>query len=74
MDGNSVTTDLSPESYPTSSTTIPNTEDINKDNTLSESESYFQYKIPLSPQMKIGESYITDSLRVYPKTENSSST
>ncbi len=32
---------------PTSSTNLPDTEDINRDNTLSETESYYQYKIPL---------------------------
>lgn len=70
MDGNSVTTDKSPESYPTSSTTIPNTEDINKDNTLSESESYFQYKVPLYPNMDVGDSYISDVFTANVKTEN----
>ncbi|MBC8267014.1 MAG: cell surface protein SprA, partial [Flavobacteriales bacterium] len=70
MDGNSVTTDQSPESYPTSSTTIPNTEDINKDNTLSESESYFQYKVHLFPNMGVGDSYISDVFTANVKTEN----
>ena len=32
---------------PTSSTNLPDTEDLNRDNTLSETESYYQYKIPL---------------------------
>ena len=41
-------------------TTIPNTEDINFDNTLNESESYYHYNIPLFPGMQIGDSYITD--------------
>ena len=31
--------------YPTSASTLPNVEDINLDNNLSEAESYFQYKI-----------------------------
>ena len=70
MDGNSVTTDQSPESYPTSSTTIPNTEDINNDNTLSESESYFQYKVPLFPNMDVGDSYISDVFKANVKTKN----
>ena len=30
-----------------SATNIPDTEDINKDNTLNETEAYFQYKIPI---------------------------
>ena len=39
----------------------PNKEDINGDNTLSESENYFEYKIRISPEsMVIGQNYITD--------------
>jgi cell surface protein SprA len=39
----------------------PNVEDLNEDNTLSESERYFQYKVQLRPdKMKVGENYITD--------------
>ena len=41
-DGNSSTTsDQSPENYPTSASTQPNSEDINRDNTLSETEKLF---------------------------------
>ncbi len=36
-------------SYSTSETTIPESEDINRDNTLNEAESYFQYRIDLKP-------------------------
>ena len=43
VDGNSAI----PNPTPTMSTTIPNTEDINFDNTLNESENYYQYNIPL---------------------------
>jgi len=32
----------------TSGTNVPDTEDLNKDNTLNETESYFQYHIPLT--------------------------
>ena len=49
------------ESYPTSATTLPNVEDINKDNTLSETENYYQYEIELDPaHMVIGENHIVD--------------
>lgn len=41
-EGNSPTSELSPEGYPTSATTLPDVEDINHDNTLSESEAYYQ--------------------------------
>ena len=60
-EGNSPTDADNPESYPTQSSSLPNMEDINNDNTLNEDERYYQYVIDLSPdKMKIGESYITD--------------
>jgi cell surface protein SprA len=60
-DGNSPTDAQNPESYPISATVIPNVEDLNRDNTLSESERYFQYQIDLDPtKMVVGENYITD--------------
>ncbi len=60
-DGNSPTSDMSDESYSTSATTIPDGEDINDDNTLSEYESYYQYGVSLRREdMLIGENYITD--------------
>jgi len=61
VDGNSPTASQSPESYPTSATNIPNAEDINRDNTLSKTERYFEYRIHLRPDlMNVGENYITD--------------
>ncbi|MCX6232896.1 MAG: cell surface protein SprA [Bacteroidetes bacterium] len=60
-DGNSPTSDQSTESYPTNATTMPNVEDINIDNTLSEAENYYQYVIDLKPsKMEIGTNFITD--------------
>lgn len=39
----------------------PNIEDLNNDNTLSDQERYFQYKVDLKPEkMVVGENYITD--------------
>jgi len=60
-DGNSPTTEQSPERYPTIATTLPNMEDINRDNTLSEAERYYQYVVQLRyDQMKPGMNYITN--------------
>jgi len=60
-EGNSPTDDDNPEKYPTQSTSYPNMEDINNDNTLSEDERYYQYVVELNPdKMQIGESYIVD--------------
>ncbi|MFT5749331.1 MAG: cell surface protein SprA, partial [Ancylomarina sp.] len=60
-DGNSPTADLSVESYPTSATTLPDVEDINHDNTLSETEAYYEYKIHLEPnEMSVGQNFIVN--------------
>ncbi|MBC8321521.1 MAG: cell surface protein SprA [Bacteroidetes bacterium] len=60
-EGNSPADEQNPEAYPTAATNLPNVEDINRDNTLSESERYFQYKIELDPtKMEVGQNYITD--------------
>ncbi len=59
--GNSPTTEMSPESYPTSATTLPDMEDINNDNTLNEYERYYQYRVSLRREdMELGKNYIND--------------
>lgn len=66
-EGNSPTDAQSTESYPTSATTLPNLEDMNNDNTLSEDEKYYQYVINLSPDhMVVGENYINDIFEAVP--------
>ncbi len=71
MEGNSVTTENSPEIYPTAASSQPNTEDLNGDHTLSETESYFQYKVRLDPdEMIVGQNYIADILETSVKVEN----
>ncbi len=60
-DGNSSTTETSPESYPTSASTQPDMEDINGDNTMNEYERYYQYKISIRHQdMAVGKNSIAD--------------
>ena len=45
------------------SRTLPDIEDINRDNTLNASENYFQYKISLRPnEMIVGQNYINDMI------------
>jgi cell surface protein SprA len=62
-EGNSITDGDSPEEYPTQQTTLPSSEDINQDQNLSESESYFQYKVSLRPaDMVVGQNFITDRI------------
>ena len=60
-EGNSVTGSDNTEDYSTEGSAYPNIEDINRDNTLSESENYYQYVINLSPdEMVIGKNHIVD--------------
>lgn len=42
------------------STTLPDVEDINRDNTMSTINAYYEYSIEMRPGMQIGENYITD--------------
>ena len=60
-DGNSPSDTQQTEVYTTSNSTLPNAEDINGDNTLSESERYYQYVIELDPaKMVVGRNHISD--------------
>lgn len=60
-EGNSPTVNNSSESYPTSATSYPDVEDINKDQTMSAVESYYQYKVSLNRNdFIVGQNYIVD--------------
>lgn len=63
--GNSPTEAQYPDAgVPSAATNNPNIEDINRDNTLSETENYYQYKIKISPQdltpNNVGQNYIVN--------------
>ena len=59
--GNSPTANQSSESYPTSSTTYPDVEDINRDQTMNTVESYFEYKISMNKNdLNVGRNFIVD--------------
>ena len=66
MEGNSPTIEMSDtansDGYPTQATNMPDIEDINQDNNLSETESYFQYKVSMRPNdlQEVGKNYITN--------------
>ena len=63
-DGNSPSDQQQTEVYTTSNSTLPNVEDINNDNTLSESERYYQYVIDLDPaKMVVGRNHVADIFR-----------
>ncbi len=62
-EGNSPTSEMSTESYPTTGSILPDSEDINRDNTLNETESYYQYHVSLRPEdMAVGKNFIVDEL------------
>jgi cell surface protein SprA len=59
-EGNSPTTEQSGGDF-AASTTLPNTEDINRDNTLNETNAYYEYHVRLNPnEMNFENSYVTD--------------
>ncbi len=51
--------------FTNAATLYPDNEDLNRDNTLNETESYYEYEIQLKPGMDVGNTpYITDKKRV----------
>lgn len=64
-EGNSPASDGSSERFSTAAQNVPDVEDIDQDNTMSENEAYFQYKIDLNPaSLKVGDNHIVDSRTV----------
>lgn len=56
------------------STLYPDNEDLNRDNTVNESEEYFEYKIDINPgALQVGQNFITDKRLVNIKYENGTS-
>ncbi len=63
MDGNSPISTARNQNFIPASTTLPDKEDINSDNTISNLEEYFEYRIPLLPgELSAGEEFITDEI------------
>ncbi len=53
------------------STLYPDNEDLNRDNTLNETEEYYEYEVDLNPTMDVGiTKYITDVRTVTPRLAN----
>ena len=72
--GNSPTLNQSTESYPTSSTTYPDVEDINKDQTMNTVESYYEYKISMNRNdLVVGNNFIVDKKTTDVTLENGAS-
>ncbi|CAM1341793.1 T9SS outer membrane translocon Sov/SprA [Tenacibaculum amylolyticum] len=59
--GNSPTIDQSEEGFPTSGSTYPDTEDINRDQTMNPISAYFEYKVSLKQNDLVqGSNFIVD--------------
>jgi cell surface protein SprA len=56
--------------YSSAATNYPETEDINHDNTINESEEYFQYRIHFRPNMDVGSNFIVDKIVVAANQQN----
>ena len=60
--GNSPDSQNSPENYETAWKNTPDIEDINTDYTLGESEKYWQYHLPITPEnLRPGGKYVSDT-------------
>lgn len=72
--GNSPTLNQSPEAYPTSSTTYPDVEDINRDQTMNTVESFFEYQISMNRNdLQKGRNFIVDEKTTSVTLENGDS-
>ena len=61
-EGNSIAAE---DPYSSTARATPDVEDIDNDNTLNESEAYFQYRVSLRPEtMVVGSNYIADKREV----------
>lgn len=70
-EGNSKDIDNSDERYATAAKNTPDIEDINQDNTLNETEKYFEYKISIRPKdTLVGTNYISDKRTTLVKLPN----
>ncbi len=68
--GNSPVT-ISNSEFSPAATLYPDNEDLNRDNTLNETEEYFEYEVDLKPGMDVGlTKYITDKRLVRAKLAN----
>jgi len=60
--------------YSTAATNIPESEDLNHDNTLNETEEYFQYRVDLKPNMEVGKNFLVDKIAANVKLANGKDT
>ncbi|MCD0487847.1 cell surface protein SprA [Pedobacter sp. MC2016-14] len=65
-EGNSRTPQQSQEDFGvenSASTSLPDGEDVNRDNNMTQSDEYFQYKVSMRPaDLEVGKNYVTDKI------------
>ncbi|MET3112992.1 cell surface protein SprA [Pedobacter sp. CG_S7] len=65
-EGNSKTAEQSMQDFgveQSASTSLPDGEDVNRDNNMTQSDTYFQYKISMRPaDLVVGKKYVTDKV------------
>ena len=65
MEGNSPESTSNPNNLTPAATNLPDSEDLNIDNTVNDNEAYFEYEIDLKPNtLAIGSNYIVDKTLV----------
>ncbi|MCW3463314.1 T9SS outer membrane translocon Sov/SprA [Chitinophaga nivalis] len=72
-EGNSPVSDNKSQ-FSSAATNIPESEDLNRDNTMNETEEYFQYRIDLKPNMAVGSNFIVDKIEAAVDLPNGSKT
>ncbi|MDB2385349.1 cell surface protein SprA [Polaribacter sp.] len=69
--GNSPTLNQSTESFPTSSTSYPDVEDVNKDQTMNSIESFYEYKVSMNQaDLQVGTNFIVDERNIQLDLDN----
>jgi cell surface protein SprA len=73
-EGNSKTPQQSQEDFGvdnSASTSLPDGEDINRDNNMTQSDEYFQYKVSMRPgDLMVGQNFVTDKVTSQVKLAN----
>ncbi len=73
-EGNSKTSQQSQEDFGvdnSASTSLPDGEDINRDNNMTQSDEYFQYKVSMRPgDLMVGQNFVTDKVTSQVKLVN----
>nr|WP_200815640.1 cell surface protein SprA [Pedobacter africanus] len=73
-EGNSKTAQQSQEDFGvdnSASTSLPDGEDINRDNNMTQSDEYFEYKVSMRPgDLMVGQNFVTDKITSQVKLAN----